>query len=69
MTPMKKRPEMKIRFDSLTQKEKIARAARIRRWSFTKFVSISSEEAAVKILADAKAAEGPTDGLQEPSLS
>jgi uncharacterized protein (DUF1778 family) len=49
------RPEMKIRLDSPAQKKRIARAAKLRKWSFNQFVIDAAEQAADKILATSKA--------------
>ena len=55
-----KRPEVKIRFDSKVQKERIARAAKLRKWSLNQFVIESADAAAAKAMFVAS-----TDALVE----
>jgi len=43
---MQKRPNINIRFDTKTQVERIRRAAKLRKWSFNKFVVDAAEGAA-----------------------
>ena len=53
--PPMKRPEVKIRFETQAQKDRIARAAKLRKWSFNQFVVDSADQVAAKTLTTSKA--------------
>jgi uncharacterized protein (DUF1778 family) len=47
---------VRIRFESRTQVERIKKAAKLRKWSMNTFVVHASEEAAARIMTASKAA-------------
>ncbi|MBZ5574651.1 MAG: DUF1778 domain-containing protein [Acidobacteriia bacterium] len=47
-----KRPEMNMRFDTRAQVETIRRAAKLRKWSFNRFVVEAAFEAAKSLTAN-----------------
>lgn len=64
-----KRPEAKIRFDTRIQKEKIVRAAKLRRWSLNTFVVEAADKAADKLVGTSNSSEQLTEPSKQPALN
>jgi len=62
----KKRPEIKVRFETFSALDRVKRAAKIEKRTVNQFVRLAAEEAAEKIVTTSKAKAGQLTDPGDP---